>query len=667
MNILSLEAIHKQFADRPLLDGVTLGIDAGERVGVVGVNGSGKTTLLRIVAGAESSDSGRVSMTRDLRMAYLPQNPALDPDLTVIEQIFRGDAPEIRLLREYERAADALAHAPGDRELQQTMANLVARMDAADTWALESDARTILTRLGITELSARVGDLSGGQRKRVAMAGTLIVPADLLILDEPTNQIDIDTIAWLETFLARSPAALLLVTHDRYFLNRVVGRIVEVDNAKLYSYPGNYSRFLELKAERAEKQIYDEARRQTILRKELVWLRRGAQARTTKQQARIDRIATMQAAKPEAAPGALEIAAVSRRIGKRVIDLAGVGKRYPSTHSTHSTHSTGSGQASSGHGASKTLVRDLTLSIGPRDRVGIIGPNGSGKSTLLDMIAGRIAPDSGTIAIGETVHMSYYDQESAELDEAQRVIDYIKDGAELIGDGQGALITAAQMLERFLFPAAAHYTPIGRLSGGERRRLYLLRKLIGAPNVLLLDEPTNDLDIQTLALLEDYLDEPESRNDEGFSGAVIVVSHDRYFLDRTVSRMLVFEGDGVVVEYPGGYSAYAESRLQIESARAERSKPKRSEPKPAHPRPSALPAAKPRKLTFNEARELAGLEGRIAALEAEQAALHSQINTSSGEYQALLRLTAELERVSAELEAAVERWGALAEIAEGSS
>src|SRR6266508_1958156 len=625
MNILSLEAIHKQFADRPLLDGVTLGIDAGERVGVVGVNGSGKTTLLRIVAGIEPPDSGRVSMTRDLRVAYLPQNPALDPELTVIEQIFRGDAPEVRLLREYERAADALAHTPGDRELQQTMANLVARMDAADTWALESDARTILARLGITELSARVGDLSGGQRKRVAMAGTLIVPADLLILDEPTNQIDIDTIAWLETFLARSPAALLLVTHDRYLPHRVVGRIVEVDNAKLYSYPGNYSRFLELKAERAEKQIYDEARRQTILRKELVWLRRGAQARTTKQQARIDRIATMQAAKPEAAPGALEIAAVSRRIGKRVIDLVGVGKRYDS----------------------KTLMRDLTLSIGPRDRVGIIGPKGSGKSKLLDM--------------------SYYDQESAELDEAQRVIDYIKDGAELIGDGQGALITAAQMLERFLFPAAAHYTPIGRLSGGERRRLYLLRKLIGAPNVLLLDEPTNDLDIQTLALLEDYLDEPESRNDEGFSGAVIVVSHDRYFLDRTVSRMLVFEGDGVVVEYPGGYSAYAESRLQIESARAERSKPKRSEPKPAHPRPSALPAAKPRKLTFNEARELAGLEGRIAALEAEQAALHSQINTSSGEYQALLRLTAELERVSAELEAAVERWGALAEIAEGSS
>jgi ATP-binding cassette subfamily F protein uup len=640
MNILSLEAIHKQFADRPLLDDVMLGIDAGERVGVVGVNGSGKTTLLRIAAGIEPPDRGRVSMARDLRVAYLPQNPALDPTLTVIEQIFRGEAPEIRLLREYERAADALAHAPGDTALQRAVAELVARMDAAGTWALENDARTILSRLGITELSARVGDLSGGQRKRVAMAGALIVPADLLILDEPTNHIDIDTVAWLETFLARSTAALLLVTHDRYFLDRVVGRIVEVDNARLYSYSGNYSRFLEQKAERAEKQASDEARRQTILRKELAWLRRGAQARTTKQQARIDRIAAMQAARPDAAQGTLEIAAVSRRIGKRVIDLAGVGKRYDS----------------------KILIRDLTLSIGPRDRIGIVGPNGSGKSTLLNMIAGRVAPDAGTITIGDTVHLSYYDQESAELDESQRVIDYIKEGAELLGDGQGAIITAAQMLERFLFPSAAHYTPIGRLSGGERRRLYLLRKLIGAPNVLLLDEPTNDLDIQTLALLEDYLDEPETRRDAGFSGAVIVVSHDRYFLDRTCSRLLAFEGDGAVVEYPGAYSAYAEARSQVERSTLERSSVQHSNVQ----RPN-VPKDKPRKLTFKEARELDGLEGRIAALEAEQAALQAQINVASGEYQALLRLTAELERVSAELEAAVERWGTLAEIAEQSS
>jgi ATP-binding cassette subfamily F protein uup len=502
----------------------------------------------------------------------------------------------------------------------------------------------ILQRLLIHFLSSLVVYHLGGQLKLVSIACTLIVPADLLILDEPTNHIDIDTIAWLESFLTRSTAALLLVTHDRYFLDRVVGRIVEVDSAKLYSYPGNYSRFLELKAERAEKQAYDEARRQTILRKELVWLQRGAQARTTKQQARIDRIATLQAAKPEAAAGTLEIAAVSRRIGKRVIELAGVGKRY----------------------GARTLVRDLTLSIGPHDRVGIIGPNGSGKTTLLNMIAGRIAPDSGTITIGETVHISYYDQESAELDESQRVIDYVKEGAELIGDGQGSLISAAQMLERFLFPAAAHYTPIGRLSGGERRRLYLLRTLMGAPNVLLLDEPTNDLDIQTLALLEDYLDEPERRSDQGFRGAVIVVSHDRYFLDRTVSRTLAFEGDGAVIEYPGGYSAYAEAYSQIEQAKAESAKPKRAEYKPASPQPSAPLAAKPRKLTFKETRELAELEDRIATLEARQGALEAQINASSGDYQALLQLTSELERVGAELEASVERWGALAEIAEGS-
>src|SRR5262245_34399551 len=513
MNILSLEAITKQFADRPLLDDVTLAIEAGERVGVVGVNGSGKTTLLRIAAGVEPPDRGRVSMARDLRVAYLPQNPTLEPNLTLIEQIFRGEAPEIRLLREYERAADALARAPGDMALQQAVAERVARMDAAGTGALENDARTILTRLGITELSARVGDLSGGQRKRVAMAAALIVPADLLILDEPTNHIDIATVAWLELFLARSTAALLLVTHDRYFLDRVVERIIEIDHAKLYSYPGNYSRFLELKAERSEKQASDEARRQTILRKELAWLRRGAQARTTKQQARIDRIAAMQADAPAAQQATLEITAASRRLGKRVIELKGVSKSYPSARGEQSDE--------------RVLIRSLDLSVEPRDRLGIVGPNGSGKTTLLNMIAGRTPPDSGTIAIGKTVHLAYYDQESADLDESQRAIDYIKEGAELLRTGQGTTITASQMLERFLFPATAHYTPIGRLSGGERRRLYLLRKLITAPNVLLLDEPTNDLDIQTLTLLEDYLDEPESRRDEGFAGAVIVVANAR--------------------------------------------------------------------------------------------------------------------------------------------
>jgi ATP-binding cassette subfamily F protein uup len=629
MNILSLESIGKQFADRPLLEGIALGIDTGERVGVVGVNGSGKTTLLRIAAGIEPPDSGRISLARDLRLAYLPQNPVLEANLTVIEQVFRGDAPEIRLLRAYERASAALGQDPGNSALQQSVAELVARMDAAGTWALENDARTILTRLGITELTARVGDLSGGQRKRVAMASALIVPADLLILDEPTNHIDIETVAWLETFLLRSTAALLLVTHDRYFLDRVVGRIVELDRARLYSYPGNYSRFLELKAERVEKQASDEARRQTILRKELVWLRRGAQARTTKQQARIDRIAAMQADAPDAAPAALQISAVAQRLGKRVIELEGVGKRY----------------------GERILIRDLDLSVEPRDRLGIIGPNGSGKSTLLNMIAGRVAPDTGTITIGSTVQLAYYDQESTGLDESLRAIDYVKEGAELLNNSEGATITAAQMLERFLFPPTAHYTPIARLSGGERRRLYMLRTLMAAPNVLLLDEPTNDLDIQTLAVLEDYLDD--------FAGALIVVSHDRYFLDRTVSRVLAFTGDGTLAEYPGAYSTYAEIVAQRELERPATTA--RAAPKPAAP---STASARPRKLSFKEARELQALEDRIAALEAEQVGLEAQISTAAGDYQALLRLTAEMERVSAALEAAVERWGVLAEIAE---
>lgn len=629
MNILSLESISKQFADRPLLDQVSLGIEAGERIGVVGVNGSGKTTLLRIVAGAEPPDAGRISMARGLRVAYLPQNPQLDPQLTALEQIFRGDTPEMQLLRAYEHAAAALAAAPHDRRLQDALAGLVAQIDAAGAWDLEHDARTTLGRLGIVDLDTPAGALSGGQRKRVAMAATLLSPADLLILDEPTNHIDIDTVAWLEGFLMRSTAALLLVTHDRYFLDRVVGRIVEIERAQLFTYPANYSHFLELKAARAEQQASGEARRQTILRKELAWLRRGAQARTTKQQARIDRIAGMQAATPDAPPATLEISVAARRIGKRVIELRGVAKRF--------------GQ--------RTLVRNLDLSLGPRDRLGIIGPNGSGKTTLLNMIAGRLPPDAGTVVIGDTVHLAYYDQESAELDESLRVIDYIKDAAELVRTGEGALISAAQMLDRFLFAPPTHYTPIAKLSGGERRRLYLLRKLVAAPNVLLLDEPTNDLDIQTLAVLEDYLDD--------FAGALVVVSHDRYFLDRTAERLLVFAGDGQVDEQPGNYSAYAERRQQDAGAKPAGTGAERARPKPAEPQPD-----RPRKLTFKETRELATLEGTIATLEREQAELQAQITAASSDYQLLVRLTEALERASTRLEAAFERWSELAEIAE---
>ena len=629
MTLLTLEAITKQFDERPLLRGVTLAVDRGERVGLVGINGSGKTTLLRIAARVEQPDEGRVSLGRDLRVMYLPQNPVLDGNLAVIDQIFQGESPAMHVLRAYEGAVAALAAQPGDTAHQQRLTELVAQMDAADAWQLENDARTILSKLGIIDLSAQVGTLSGGQRKRVAMAQTLISPADLLILDEPTNHIDTDTVAWLESFLARTTAALLLVTHDRYFLDRVVQRIVEIDNGRLYSYPGSYSRFLEQKAERAVAQASEEARRQTILKKELIWLRRGAQARTTKQQARIGRIGELQAVEVEAERGDMAISVESRRLGKRVIELKGVSKRF----------------------GTRTLVDDFSLSVERRDRIGIIGPNGQGKTTLLNMIAGRLAADSGSVEIGETVHLAYYDQESAGLDETQRVIDYVKAGAELATTGEGALITAGQLLQRFLFTPEMHYALIGKLSGGERRRLYLLRTLITAPNVLLLDEPTNDLDIQTLSVLEDYLDD--------FPGALITVSHDRYFLDRTAERIFAFEGAGHVAMYPGNYSAYAAlvARRTAEQTTAVKAAPKL-------PAAAVKPATAARRLSFKEQRELGELEARIPAFEAELAQIETQLGAGSADHTAITQLSSALERVSAELEHAFARWAELAEIAE---
>lgn len=621
MPILTLETISKQFDERRLLDAATLAIDSGERVGVVGVNGSGKTTLLRIAAGAEQPDSGRISLGRDMRVAYLPQNPELDPQRTVLEQVFAGETPEMALLRRYESTAAALERSPFDAALQTTLADLAAEIDAAGAWTLENDARAILTNLGITMLDAQVGTLSGGQRRRVAMAAALISPADLLILDEPTNHIDVETITWLEAFLARTSAAILLVTHDRYFLDRVVTRIVEVDGGNLYSYPGNYSRFLEQKAERAATEANAESRRQTILKKELAWLARGARARTTKQQARIDRIDAMQAATPEQARGELAIDSVSRRIGKKVLALHGVSKGY----------------------GDRKLLRGLQAEIGPRDRVGIIGPNGSGKSTLLNIIAGRAQPDSGHVDVGETVHIAYYDQESAGLDVNQRVIDYVKEGGELARTGAGDLIGAGQLLERFLFPSSMHYVLIGKLSGGERRRLYLLRTLMQAPNVLILDEPTNDLDIQTLSVLEDYLDD--------FKGVVIAVSHDRYFLDRVAERLWSFE-DGRVAEYPGGYSANAERIAESRAARAEAEQPKKA----AQAKQQAG-----KKLSFTEQRELTDLEKQIAKLEKQQAKLETSMAAAASDYQRLTELSLELEQTSAALETAFERWAVLEE------
>jgi ATP-binding cassette subfamily F protein uup len=631
MTILSIETISKQYSERVLFQDVSFGLNRGDRLGVIGVNGSGKSTLLRIVAGLEEPDSGRVVTARETRVAYLAQNPVLDDHLTVLDSVLSEDTPVNQVLRAYEQTSHALTQNPHDADLLARLDDLTTRMDTLQAWDAETAAHAMLTRLGLDDyLDQPVGILSGGQRKRVALAQTLLAEPDLLICDEPTNHIDTETISWLETFLARSNLTLLLVTHDRYFLDRVTTGMLELDRGRVYTYSGNYTSFLEQKAAREALAAAAEESRQNLLKKELAWLRRGARARTTKQKAHVQRVHDLMEQRPDASQGSVTIDAGARRIGKRVLELEGVQKSYDGY----------------------TLIDNLTLSLRRDDRLGIIGPNGSGKTTLLNLIAGRIAPDQGSITVGDTVHISYYDQESEGLDESQRVIDYIREAAELVRGSDGALVAASQMLERFLFSHHAQWAYISTLSGGERRRLYLLRALMFAPNLLLLDEPTNDLDIQTLGVLEDYLDT--------FQGAVVVVSHDRYFLDRTVEHLLVFESEsGGVREYPGGYNDFAEQR-----AREEAEHPSESPRTQTTPKPTSKPARddQSRRLSYKERRELERLERDIAEMEAHKAALTGQINQSGSDYQRYQELAGELTQLDGKLEAAFERWAELAAI-----
>lgn len=626
MTIISVDAISKQYGTRALFEDVSFGLTRGDRLGVIGVNGSGKSTLLRIVAGLEEPDIGQVTVASGAHIAYLRQMPEFEGDPTVLEAVFAGNSPTVRLLRAYEELSARLEQRPDDARLLEQLSVLTPQMDALGAWDAEAAARSIISELGLHDLvDAPVAQLSGGQRKRVAMARALVDTPDLLILDEPTNHIDLDTVTWLEEYLARTTLALLLVTHDRYFLDRLVTRMLELDRGRLSSYEGNYERFLEQKAERLATEAATEEARRNLLRRELAWLRRGARARTTKQKAHVERVHALMDQRPQASQGTVEIdVAGGRRLGKRVIELKAVCKAY----------------------GERRLIDRFSGEIRPGDRVGIIGPNGSGKSTLLNLIAGRMQPDSGELVIGETVQIAYYDQEAAELDESQRVIDYIREAAELVRGREGALVAATTMLERFLFSSEQQWAYISTLSGGERRRLYLLRQLIGGPNLLLLDEPTNDLDLQTLGVLENYLDD--------FPGAVIAVSHDRYFLDRVAQRTLAFEGAGKIVEYPGGYSYYVEYRPA--AAPAEKPKPTQK------PAPATKPAG-PRKLSGKEKRELAQLEQQISDWEAERDRIGAELNSSGEDYTRYTALAAEIAQLEAQIERAMERWSELAELA----
>ena len=629
MQILTAENLSKEYGEKVLFKQISFHIAEQERIGLIGVNGTGKSSLLAILAGQETPDSGKVIHANRFTVAYLPQNPAFDEDSAVLEQVFYGDAPLMQLLRAYEQALADLQQAPDDAGRQQRLLALQTRMDAADAWESSTQAKMVLTRLGIHDFSQKMRELSGGQRKRVAMARALIQPADLLILDEPTNHIDNETVEWLEEFLSRYKGALLVVTHDRYFLDRVTNRIFELDGGKLYAYEGNYAAFLEKKAERLENEAAAESKRQNLLRRELAWLRRGAKARTTKQKARIQRVEELRDREAAGPAARLDIALGASRLGKKVLEIKNVSKAY----------------------GGRMLIENFSYIVLPKDRVGIIGPNGSGKSTLLNILAGRIQPDSGAVDIGQTVKIAYYTQNSVEMNEQLRAIDYVKEAAEVIHTSDGQAITASQMMERFLFSPNMQYTPIHRLSGGEKRRLYLLRTLMGEPNVLFLDEPTNDLDIQTLSILEDYL--------EQFPGAVITVSHDRYFLDRTVDHLFAFEGSGQIRHFQGSYSEYLETRrLELAASSA----------------PSSASSAKPagetgsekaeygrgnnrrRKLSYKEQKEWEEIEEKIAALEQRSAELKQEIAAAGSDYAKVEKLYAEEQQVAAQLETAIERW-----------
>ena len=479
MNLVRLDNLTHHYSDRILFDSVNLLINEGDRIGLIGRNGSGKTTLLRLIAGLETPVAGNITVWGGVRIRYLPQGPELPLQASVLDYIFHGDAPQLRLLRQYESISEALQQAPTNRDLQAQFAKITQEMDRTNSWQAEAEAKAVLTRLGITTFQAKIGTLSGGQQKRVALARGLIDPGDLLILDEPTNHIDAETVSWLEQFLLNAPAALLMVTHDRYFLERVVNKIVELDRRELVTYSGNYGRYLHQRATREEQLKTAESKRQALLRQELAWLQRGAQSRTTKQKARKQRIEELQTIAYDKGDQRVALALASRRLGKRVLEATNLSKSYGDV----------------------TLFEDLDLQLDPDDRIGIIGPNGTGKSTLLDILACKTAPDSGQVSWGSTVALGYYDQQSEDLQDDATLLDYISDLAPLIHTADGERIEAAQMLEWFLFTRPEQRAQIGSLSGGERRRLYLLRTLVRRPNVLFLDEPTNDLDVQTLPVL----------------------------------------------------------------------------------------------------------------------------------------------------------------------
>ncbi|MEG4172566.1 MULTISPECIES: ABC-F family ATP-binding cassette domain-containing protein [unclassified Microcoleus] len=637
MTIFTLRSIKKDFGIKELLTDASFSLDEGDKVGLIGTNGSGKSTLLKMIAGMESIDSGDRWVNPGSTIVYLPQQPDLDENHTVLEQVFADSGEQMALVREYEEISDQLSHGKGDTDkLMARLSAVSERIDEVDAWDLETKAKLILTKLGIEDFDAKIADLSGGYRKRIALATALLSEPDVLLMDEPTNHLDALSVEWLQNYLNGYRGALLLITHDRYFLDRVTNRILEIDRGDLYNYAGNYAYYLEKKALAEESAASSVRKHAGVLRRELEWLKRGPKARSTKQKARIDRIKDMRAQEFKTANGKVEIATAGRRIGKKVIELLNISKAY----------------------GDRTLIKDFTYNFTPEDRIGIIGCNGAGKSTLMDIITGRIQPDSGTVEIGTTIHIGYFDQHSEDLtpNEDQRVIEYLKSVAELVQTADGEIITASQMLEKFLFPPNQQYAPINKLSGGEKRRLFLLKVLMSAPNVLILDEPTNDLDVQTLAVLEDYL--------EDFNGCVIVVSHDRYFLDRTIDMVFALEPGGNLRLYPGNYSVYLDYKKAEEAKeiKGQKEKEKLTRTAESNNSKSTSSTQKNTKFSFNEKREYEQLESQIPKMEAEKEDIEKILsNNAPSGFAEMKKLSDRLAQLTQQIDRATERWLELAE------
>jgi len=623
--ILSAENLSFSYGDRVLFKNINFNVEEGDKIGVIGVNGTGKSTFLKMIANRDDG-GGKLTIPGTVVMEYLPQDPPFEPQATVLEQIFKGDSPLMVLLRRYETAVEeAVAH-PDDVKLQKNLLDLQQEMDNKYAWQLESEAKAVLNQLGITNLGQKMEELSGGQRKRVALAGVLVRPSDLLILDEPTNHMDNSTVAWLEQQLLKRKGALLMVTHDRYFFDRVVNRTLEIDNGQGYLYVGNYSLFLEKREERRIAEASAAQKLRNIYRRELAWISRGAEARRTKKKDRVERFAQIKAEVENVQVEAnLEMSSVSSRLGKTTIELNNIGMVYDGVD----------------------YIKDFSYILLRNDRVGIVGPNGAGKSTLMDIIAGKLQPTSGSMTVGQTVKIGYFSQHSEFPNTNQKVLEYIKEVNNYIDTADGMRISAAQMLERFLFPPDLQWVPVNKLSGGEQRRLYLLRVLMSAPNVLILDEPTNDLDIPTLSVLEDYLD--------SFTGAVIAVSHDRYFLDRFANKIFALQAGGTLRQYNGGYSDYEAVMLEEQATAIKANKPVvKGEPK----------ATNKKKMTYSERLELQNIDQEIARTEAEIKMLGLEINSCGSDFVKLNELTKKQEDAQTRLDTLVDRWAYLSELAE---